>query len=163
MPSMWMNSVCERCCACHRAKPAFRWTEDFYSKTALLIWVCLKNFSGACHLVDFFSLIFFSAFWVLGTQPTVHNGGVSRVRVCAYGCCRCCQVTGDTGHLTPYIWHLTPDTWHVTCGTWHVTHDSWVLFLFLFSCPLLSVSVCFCIGAAIRTTRLVCPIFGILK
>ena len=48
------------------------------------------------------------------------------------------QVTRNMGHLTCDTWHRTCDPWHMTCDTWH-------------SSPFHSVSVCFGIGATIRT------------
>ena len=66
------------------------------------------------------------SFLVFANKPTVHNGGVSRGRVCDCGC-----------------WHY----WQVAGGRGQVTHDTWhqTLYIFLF------VVVSFGIGATICT------------
>ena len=56
----------------------------------------------------------------------------------------------DTWHMSYVIWHVTCDMWHLTCDTWHVTCYTWYMTFFLLLC-FLSVSVCFVIGATIRT------------
>ena len=76
--------------------------------------------------LEFFSSksIFFSCF-SFSFQPTVHNGRVSRGRVCGCGCWLSdrWQVVGDRWHVTGD--KVTHDRWHVTRDTWHMTHDTW--------------------------------------
>ena len=70
-------------------------------------------------LMVFLCFEFFWGFLVLANQPTVHNDGVRRGRVCGCGCWR------DMWHATGGRWQLRKNKWHVSCDTWYVTHDTW--------------------------------------
>ena len=102
----WADSVSKsRCpsiinvCLCHTWKPASRWTGDFWSVANN--WIPLDIFMFCCFNNYFaFKKL---GFWVFANQPTVHNGGVSRGRLCGCGCWR---------------------EWQVTCSPWHVTHNT---------------------------------------
>ena len=66
---------------------------------------------------------FLKSFGVFANQPTEHNG-VSRRRVCRYGCWLYLtedwwQVICDAPPSTHDRWHMTPDTWHVTPDMQH--------------------------------------------
>ena len=80
------------------------------------------------YLMVFLCFEFFGVFLVFANQPTVHNDGVRRGRVCG---CVCWpdmwHVTGATGKKKN-MWHVSCDTWHMTCDMWHVTWDIWHYF-----------------------------------
>ena len=118
--------VCLSACVCHREKPTSHRTGNFWSKGISLILAFHHNILVFCFVLMIFSVLSFFWFSVLVIQPTVHNGGVGRGRVCGCGCWLSdgWQVAGDRCPVTC-------DTWHMTCDTGHVTHDMWhVTFLF---------------------------------
>ena len=81
----------------------------------------------------FFAFWNIFGFWVFSNQRPVHNGGVSRGKVCGFGCWRKWLVTGDRWQVKRYTWHVTCANWHMTCANWHVTHDTSIVLFFGFS------------------------------
>ena len=75
----------------------------------------------------YFGLCIFFVFLVFANQPTVHNSGFSRERVCGRGVSDKWPVTDDMRHIIS-TWHVTHDTWHNTCNMCHVSPDSWLCF-----------------------------------
>ena len=70
-------------------------------------------------------------FLLFENKPTVHNGVVSRGRVCGCGCWR----LSDRWHATHKTWHMTHDTWQMTHYMWHVIFDMWhIQHDIIFSC-----------------------------
>ena len=79
--SCYVRQLCV--CFCHRVNTASLWTGD-----VLLILAYLQKFLSFCRFNNYLRFDIFSGFGVLANQPTVHNGGVSRGRVCGWVCWR---------------------------------------------------------------------------
>ena len=135
-------------CVCHLGQPVSLWTEDFWSKSKLLIFAYLYPFIVFfCHFQD-----------NLLCQPSVHNGGVRKGRVCGCWSSDRGQDTGDMQHATCdtiHTWHLRCDTWNVIPDSWHMNiHYFFYLLLLIFFVSVLLVSLI--LSAHVKRFRVSC-------
>ena len=98
------------------------WKTCFPMDLRLLIYEHIANLGIPLDIYVFllfndFLGWFFFAFGVFVNQPTLHNGGVSRWKVCGCGCCCSWQVTVDTQQMTHNAWNMTPDNF-APLATW---------------------------------------------
>ena len=129
-------------CLSTLGNPTSRWTGDFWSKSISLILAYHYKFLVFAVSMIFCIFYLFRVFLVFATIPTLYIWHVqseefSRCKVCGCDSWRWWEWTGDM-----WQWQLTGDSWQVTVDRWN--------FLISFS-SFLFVSVCFDIGATIRT------------